>query len=63
VPGAPQLVLRLDPAAVRASGLEPGLVGRLVRLHVDGEVVAEMRYSEPVDRGSNPRHSRTGMRG
>jgi multidrug efflux pump subunit AcrB len=42
-PGAPQLVLRLDPEAVRASGLEPGLVGRLVRLHVDGEVVAEMR--------------------
>ena len=48
--GTPQLVLKLDPAAVRASGLEPGLVGRLVRLHVDGEIVTETRdRGEKVD--------------
>jgi multidrug efflux pump subunit AcrB len=43
VPGRPELVLELDPEAVRAAGLEPGLVARLVRLHVDGEIVAQMR--------------------
>lgn len=49
-PGAPQLVLKLDPEAVRASGLEPGLVARLVRLHVDGEIVTQMRHQgEKVD--------------
>jgi multidrug efflux pump subunit AcrB len=50
VAGAPQLVLKLDAEAVRASGLEPGLVGRLARLHVDGEIVAIMRdQGEKVD--------------
>ncbi|MDW8467887.1 MAG: efflux RND transporter permease subunit [Burkholderiales bacterium] len=43
LPGRPQLVLRLDAEAVRAAGLDPALVARLVRLHVDGEVVAELR--------------------
>ncbi len=43
VAGTPQLVLKLDPEAVRASGLDPGLVGRLLRLHVDGEIVSQMR--------------------
>lgn len=43
IPGRPQLVLALDPEAVRASGLDPGLVARLLRLHVDGEIVAELR--------------------
>ncbi|MEJ2174210.1 MAG: efflux RND transporter permease subunit [bacterium] len=43
VPGRPQLVLDLDREAVRAAGLNPGLVARLVRLHVDGEIVAQMR--------------------
>jgi multidrug efflux pump subunit AcrB len=36
-------VLALDSEAVRASGLHPGLVSRLVRLHVDGEIVSQMR--------------------
>jgi len=50
LPGAPQLVLKLDPEAVRASGLDPGLVARLVRLHVDGEIVTTMRdQGEKVD--------------
>jgi multidrug efflux pump subunit AcrB len=43
IPGRPQLVLRLDREAIRAAGLNPGLVARLVRLHVDGEIVAQMR--------------------
>ncbi|MBE0615676.1 MAG: efflux RND transporter permease subunit [Burkholderiales bacterium] len=43
VPGRPQLVLKLDRDAIRATGLDPGLVARLVRLHVDGEVVTQMR--------------------
>jgi len=43
VPGRPELRLRLDPEAIRASGLNPGLVARLLRLHVDGEIVTQMR--------------------
>lgn len=43
VPGRQQLVLRLDADAVRNAGLDPALVSRLVRLHTDGEIVAEMR--------------------
>jgi multidrug efflux pump subunit AcrB len=43
VPGRPQLALNIDREAVRAAGLSPGMVARLVRLHVDGEVVTEMR--------------------
>ncbi len=43
VPGRPELRLRLDADAIRASGLNPGLVARLVRLHVDGEIVTQMR--------------------
>ena len=43
VPGRPQLVLTLDRDALRATGLDPGLVARLVRLHVDGEIVTQMR--------------------
>jgi len=43
VAGRPQLVLALDPDAIRALGVDAGLVARLVRLHVDGEVVADLR--------------------
>jgi len=43
VPGRPQLALTLDRDAIRATGLDPGLVARLTRLHVDGEVVSQMR--------------------
>ncbi len=43
VPGRPQLVLTVDRDAIRATGLDPGLVARLVRLHVDGEIVTQMR--------------------
>lgn len=46
VPGRLQLVLRLDAEAVRNAGLDPAAVSRLVRLHTDGEIVAEMRDSE-----------------
>ena len=43
VAGRSELVLDLDLAAVRRAGLEPGDVARLIRLHLDGEVVAFMR--------------------
>ncbi|MGE0874666.1 MAG: efflux RND transporter permease subunit [Burkholderiales bacterium] len=43
VAGRPELRLALDAEAIRASGLSPGLAARLARLHVDGEVVTQMR--------------------
>ncbi len=43
VPGRPELVLTLDREAVRNAGLGPVQVARLVRLHVDGEIVALAR--------------------
>ena len=43
VPGRPQLVLELDREALRAAGLDAGKVARLVRLAVDGEIVAVTR--------------------
>jgi multidrug efflux pump subunit AcrB len=43
VPGRAELNLRVDVDAARRAGLDPGTVARLVRLHVDGEVVADMR--------------------
>ena len=50
VPGRPQLTLRLDREAIKAAGLNAAQVARLVRLHVDGEVVAVLRdRGEKVD--------------
>lgn len=43
LPGRPQLQLRLNPNAVRDSGLNPAQIARMVRLAVDGEVVAFTR--------------------
>ncbi len=43
LPGRAQLVLRLDAEAVKAAGLDPGTVARLVRLHTEGEIVSETR--------------------
>jgi multidrug efflux pump subunit AcrB len=43
VPGRQELVLDLDYKAIRNVGLTPGHVARLLRLHLDGEVVAFMR--------------------
>jgi multidrug efflux pump subunit AcrB len=43
VPGRQELVLTLDREAVRNAGLSPANVARLLRLHVDGEIVASMR--------------------
>lgn len=42
-PGRDELSLVVDVLAARDAGLDPGAVARLVRLHVDGEVVAQMR--------------------
>jgi multidrug efflux pump subunit AcrB len=43
VPGRPELTLSLDFRAIRDAGLSPGDVSRLLRLHVDGEVIAFTR--------------------
>ena len=43
VPGRQELVLTLDREAVKNAGLNPAYVARLLRLHVDGEIVADMR--------------------
>ena len=43
VPGRPELVLTLDRDALRNAGLSPALVARLVRLHVEGEIVVITR--------------------
>ncbi len=43
IEGRPELRLALDAEAIRASGISPALAARLARLHVDGEVVTQMR--------------------
>lgn len=43
VQGRYELTLDLDYRAVREAGLTPGAVGRLLRLHVDGEIIAFSR--------------------
>lgn len=43
IPGRPQLVLEIDHAALAAAGLDAGRVARLVRLSVDGEIIAQTR--------------------
>ena len=44
VPGRLELTLDLDEIAIRRAGLEPGMVSRLVRLHVEGEIISFLRY-------------------
>jgi len=44
VPGRPELTLNLDERAVRQAGTNPGAVARLLRLHMDGEIVAFTRH-------------------
>ncbi|MEM9301316.1 MAG: efflux RND transporter permease subunit [Pseudomonadota bacterium] len=41
--GRSELVIDLDYKAIRQAGLDPGTVSRLLRLHLDGEVVAFLR--------------------
>jgi len=43
VPGRYELTLALDYRAVREAGLSPGAVARLMRLHLDGEIIAFTR--------------------
>jgi multidrug efflux pump subunit AcrB len=43
LPGRPQLVLQLDSEALKSAGLDPAIAARLIRLHTEGEVVAETR--------------------
>ena len=44
VPGRYELTIDLDERAIRQAGLSPGMVSRLMRLHVDGEIVAFTRH-------------------
>ena len=43
VPGRYELSLELDYRAIREAGLNPGDVARLLRLHLDGEIIAFTR--------------------
>jgi multidrug efflux pump subunit AcrB len=43
IAGRSELVLKMDMKMIRKMGLDPGTVSRLLRLHLDGEVVAFMR--------------------
>ncbi|MDZ4202928.1 MAG: efflux RND transporter permease subunit [Gallionella sp.] len=43
LPGRHELVLQVDTEAVKATGLSPVAVARLVRLHSEGEIVASTR--------------------
>jgi multidrug efflux pump subunit AcrB len=43
VPGRYELTLDLDNRAIREAGLSPGNVARMLRLHVDGEIIAFTR--------------------
>ena len=63
VPGRSELVLSLDRQALSRAGLTPAAVNRLLRLHVDGEVVAftreggdryELRVQAERDRRLDP---------
>ena len=45
IAGRSELTLTLDMLSIRRLGLDPGYVSRLLRLHLDGEVVAFMRDS------------------
>jgi multidrug efflux pump subunit AcrB len=45
VPGRLELTLNLDERAVRQAGTDPGTVARLMRLHMDGEIVAFTRHA------------------
>ena len=59
-PGRDELNLRVDVNAARNAGLDPGTVARLVRLHLDGEVVG--RPARPGREGgtawfARPAHS------
>lgn len=43
LPGRPQFVLRLNPEALKSTGIDPASAARLIRLHTEGEIVAETR--------------------
>ncbi|MEM8984937.1 MAG: efflux RND transporter permease subunit [Pseudomonadota bacterium] len=42
-PGRRELVLDINERAVRDAGIDPGAISRLLRLHMDGEIVAFIR--------------------
>ena len=42
-PGNPELVLRLDGEAIQRAGINPAIIGRALRAHVDGEIVTDFQ--------------------
>ncbi|MDZ7769286.1 MAG: efflux RND transporter permease subunit [Woeseiaceae bacterium] len=64
VPGRYELTLDLDAPAILQAGLTPGAVARLVRLHLDGEIIAFTRdEGEKVElRVRGPRRSADNVR-
>ncbi len=44
LPGQNTLNLKVNPAAVQRTGIQPELIARTLRLLVDGEIVAEFRH-------------------
>ena len=62
-PGRREFVLDLDERAVRDASLDPGTVSRLVRLHMDGEVVSFVRsFGEKLElRIRGPRRDLTSI--
>ncbi|MDP1605755.1 MAG: efflux RND transporter permease subunit [Rhodocyclaceae bacterium] len=61
IPGRPQLVLELDREALRAAGLDAARVARLIRLAVDGEIVAVTRdRGEQIELRVRAKHNKDG---
>ena len=42
-PGNPELVLRYDGEAIKRSGVNPNQISRILRAHIDGEIVTEFQ--------------------
>ena len=64
IPGRPELVLELDREALREAGLDAKKAARLLRLHVDGEIVAQTRNSgEKIELRVRAKHRADGSVG
>ena len=65
LPGRPQFVLHLNAEALKNAGIDPATAARLIRLHTEGEIIAETRSQgdkiEVRVRGTTP--NQTGAQG
>ena len=63
LPGRPQLVLQLNATALKNAGMDAATAARLVRLHTEGEIVAETRsQGDKIEirvRGATPNQAST----